>query len=132
MSVLDRYECRPLLALRCLCHQIQKAKIMAVKGTVAARKYHHSGRTWSTVLPFSLIALSKKVILNIAYTNSVNMVDEQSSKQLGERVLTETNVPGRKSMVIAAMVIIDELSFFASSAIRFDVFAISMLVRLSF
>ena len=60
------------------------------------------------------------------------MVDEQSSKQLGERVLTETNVPGRKSMVIAAMVIIDELSFFASSAIRFDVFAISMLVRLSF
>ena len=132
MLVLGRYEFWPPLALRCLCHQIQKAKIMAVKGMVAARKYHHSGRTRSTVLPFSSVAVSKKVIPNIAYTHSVNMVDEQSSKQFGERVLTETNVPGRKSMVIAAMVIIDELSLFASSAIRFDVFAISMLVRLSF
>ena len=60
------------------------------------------------------------------------MLREQSSKDLSRRVLTETKVPGRKSMVIAAMVIIDELSLFASSAIRFDVLAISMLMRLSF
>ena len=77
---------------------------MAVRGMVAAKKYHHSGRTRSTVLPFSSVAVSKKVIPNIAYTHSVSIVDD------GKRVLTETKVPGRKSMVIAAMVIIDELS----------------------
>ena len=41
------------------------------------------------------------------------------------------NVPGRKSIVIAAIVIIDELSLSVASAILLEVWAISILIRLS-
>lgn len=57
-----------LLVSLCFCHQTQKAKIMIVKGMVAARKYHHSGRTSSTDLPFSSTVVLKKVMLKMAYT----------------------------------------------------------------
>lgn len=50
---------------------------------------------------------------------------------IGEEKLTATNDPGRKNIVTAAIVIMLELSFLVSSAIRFDVLAISRLVLLS-
>lgn len=46
--------------------------------------------------------------------------------------IADTKVPGRKSIVTAAMVIIDELSFLASSAIFLEVLAIWMFILLSF
>lgn len=69
-----------------------------VKGIVTASKTHHFRDTCSSVSP-----KSKNVVLNIA----------------------EMNVPGRKSMVIAAMVIIEAESrwvCFATSAVEVAIF----------
>jgi hypothetical protein len=58
----------------------------------------------------------------------MNITDHGEENTTGQ---TETNVPGRNNMVTAAMVIMDELSLLVSSAIAFEVRAMSMLMRLS-
>jgi hypothetical protein len=77
---------------------------MMVSGIVAARKYHHFSETWNCWLPVLSSWKLKNVMLKTACELLVmNCYDQQES-------LTEMNVPGRKNMVTAAMVIMDELS----------------------
>jgi hypothetical protein len=68
----------------------------------------------------------KNVILNTAYK-----IVSHLSPIILERNITEMKVPGRKNIVTAAMVIIDELSRWASLAMVVVAFEIWRLMSLS-
>ena len=98
-----------------------------VNGIVIVGKYHHCGDTVNVDLPLLSVAVLKKTMLKIAWEAiSQNLFPLRKILHL-----TEMKVPGRKTIVTAAMVIIDELSRFASQEILEVSSAICRFVRLS-
>jgi hypothetical protein len=93
-----------------------------VSGNVATTKIHHFPLTENFASP-----LLKKFIPKMAYIETLRFLQ----KVLDGIALTETNVPGRNTMVRAAIVFMEELSFFVSVAMFFDSCAIRALTLLS-
>ena len=109
-----------------LCQAIHTRKTAIVSGVVAARKYHHFSETWNCWFPLLSSWKLKNVMLNTAYK-----IVSRLSPIILERNITEMKVPGRKNIVTAAMVIIDELSRWASLAMVVVAFEIWRLMSLS-
>ena len=95
-------------------------------------KYHHSGVTVKEAFPFSSMLVLKNTILKSACGGDKLIVYARgSSTRTWGSSLTEMYVPGKKTIVTAAIVIIEELSCFVSNAILAVRSAMSRFVLLS-
>lgn len=122
---------------RIFCQTIHTINTASVVGMVAARKYHHRSETRNCRFPSGSGEILKKTMLKIAWATISKWIaiDKNIVWRIKVRienlVLTDMNVPGRKNIVTAAIVIMDELSRWASLAIAVVALEISTLSSLS-